>query len=105
LKSNRCLVVEEKNVSDLICRNAVIENIKELLKSPYAYSSFGAITEEEAYFIRKEMAETIIDLCVKRAEIAYDTDKVIEQLKRLQEDGIPTRSAINLVRGGGILKH
>lgn len=30
---------------------------------------------------------------------AYDVDKVVEELKRLQQGGIPTRSAINIVKG------
>ena len=32
-------------------------------------------------------------------ETAYDVDKIVEKLKRLQEDGLPMRSAINIVKG------
>ena len=68
-------------MSDLISREAVIKDIKDLLTSPFAHSKYGAVTEIEAYIIRIEMAETIIDLCVKEADTAYDVEKVIEQLK------------------------
>lgn len=67
-------------MSDLISRKVVIEDIKDLLKSPYAHSQFGEASKEVGFAIRKEMAEIIIDLCVKRAEKSYDVDKVIEQL-------------------------
>lgn len=67
-------------MGDLISRKAVIQDIKDLLKSPYVHSQFGEVSKEVGFIVRKQMAETIIDLCVKRAENTYDVDKVIEQL-------------------------
>ena len=67
-------------MGDLISRKVAIDEINDLLKSPYAHSRLGAISEEDAYYIRKEMAGTIIDLCLKSAKTVYDLDKVIKQL-------------------------
>lgn len=40
---------------------------------------------------------------IELQDTAYDVDKVIESLKRLQEDGMPMRTAINFVKSGGDL--
>jgi hypothetical protein len=36
---------------------------------------------------------------VENQPTAYDVDKVVEKLQRLEEDGLPMRSAINIVKG------
>jgi hypothetical protein len=56
--------METVDSSDIASKQKIIEDIKGLLKSPYAHSQFGAITADEAYRIRKDMAECIIDVCV-----------------------------------------
>ena len=64
-------------MSDLISRSALIEEINELLKSPYAnQQQFGAE--------RRDAIEIVRDLCVKRQPTAYDVDKVIEELEELK---------------------
>ena len=68
-------------MSDLISKKAVIQDIEDLLESPYAHSQFGEVSKEVGFIVRKDMAGTIIDLCIKRAEIAYDVDKVVEGLE------------------------
>ena len=61
-------------MSDLISRSKLIEEIGELLKSPYANQlQFGAE--------RREAIETVRDLCVKKQHTAYDIDKVVKELK------------------------
>jgi hypothetical protein len=93
-------------MDDLISRKAAIQEINDLLKSPYAHSQLGETTASQAFHIRKEMAEIIIDLCVKRANCAYDVDKVVEQLEEKaicsgnQESGfILLNKAIAIVKG------
>ena len=96
-------------MSDLISRQAVIKDIHDLLKSPYAHSQLGEANKETAFAIRKHIAETIIDLCVKDAKTAYDVDKVVEQLEDAcckDVDGmelpiIGIEDAIEIVKGGG----
>ena len=62
-------------MSDLISRSALIEEINELLKSPYAnQQQFGAE--------RREAIEIVRDLCVKQQPTAYSVDKVVERLNR-----------------------
>lgn len=102
-------------MSDLISRKAAIDEINDLLKSPYAHSRLGAISEEDACYIRKEMAGTIIDLCLKAAKTVYDVDKVVEKLDKASDhyecENAPNgadsqmvflEEAIDIVRGGGI---
>ncbi len=69
-----------------------MQDIRDLLKSPYAHSQFGEVSKETGFIVRKEMAETIIDLCIKQAENAYDVDQVIEKLadKILPNEDIDT---------------
>jgi hypothetical protein len=55
----------ENAENDIISRKEVIDGINELLESPFAHSQYGIANEECAYKIRKEMAEVIINLCVK----------------------------------------
>lgn len=94
-------------MSDLISKKAAIDEINDLLKSPYAHSRLGVISEEDAYYIRKEMAGTIIDLCLKSAEIAYDVDKVVGQLYGngvcvgSKSGFILLQKAVSIVKGGG----
>lgn len=58
-------------MSDLISRSKLIEEINELLKSPYAnQQQFGAE--------RRETIEIVRDLCVKNQPTAYDIDKVVQ---------------------------
>ena len=95
-------------MSDLISRKVVIEDIEDLLKSPYAHSQFGEASKEVGFAIRKEMAEIIIDLCVKRAETSYDIDRVVEKLEKFEFETTEEPHAINLYRaieiveGGGV---
>ncbi|HHV09993.1 MAG TPA: hypothetical protein GXX75_06925 [Clostridiales bacterium] len=103
-------------MSDLISRKAVIQDIKDLLKSPYAHSQCGEVSESAGYLIRKEMAETIIDICVKSAKTAYDVNKVMDRMETvtftadLYDHGWDGQTVNNLlclgdvadiVRGGG----
>ena len=61
-------------MSDLISRSELIEEINELLKSPYANKQqFGAE--------RRDAIEIVRDLCVKRQPTAYSVDKVVEELE------------------------
>lgn len=59
-------------MSDLISRKALMEEIEELLKSPYA----------KDYKV-KEAIEITRDLCVKQAPTAYDMEKVMKRLEEL----------------------
>ena len=61
-------------MSDLISRSELIEEINELLQSPYAnQQQFGKE--------RREAIEIVRDLCVKQQSTAYDIDKIVEELK------------------------
>ena len=61
-------------MSDLISRSELIEEINELLQSPYAnHQQFGKE--------RREAIEIVRDLCVKQQSTAYDIDKVVEELE------------------------
>ena len=61
-------------MSDLICRSKLIEEINELLQSPYAnQQQFGKE--------RREAIEIVRDLCVKQQPTAYDIDKVVAELE------------------------
>lgn len=65
-----------RNVSnDLISRSAVIEEMNNLLKSPYVNSTqFGAE--------RREIIGIVKKLCVEKIPTAYDVDKVVEELEK-----------------------
>lgn len=80
-------------MGDLISRKAVEKAIKEYFKMIIDN------TDDDVDCVldyNKNLCDTINEISV-----ACDVDKVIEQLKRLQDDGIPTRSAINFVKRGG----
>jgi len=47
---------------------------------------------------RYEGAE-YIEKDIDKIPTAYDVDKVVEKLQRLEEDGLPMKSAINIVKG------
>ena len=94
-------------MSDLICRSELIEEINELLKSPYAnQQQFGAE--------RRDAIEIVRDLCVKRQPTAYDIGKVVEELEERSKEynsgvrlhGKPeemlTDDAIEIVKQGGV---
>lgn len=60
--------------NDLISRSAVIEEMNNLLKSPYVNSTqFGAE--------RREIIGIVKKICVEKIPTAYDVDKVIDELK------------------------
>ena len=68
-------------MSDLISRSKLIEEINELLKSPYAnQQQFGAE--------RREAIEIVRDLCVKNQPIAYSVDMVAHELSKLKHTDI-----------------
>lgn len=71
-------------MSDLISREALLK----------------ACDEAKSWWIYPSDVLTIIE----NQPIAYDVEKVVLALEQLQEDGIPTRSAIRFVKGGGELK-
>lgn len=95
-------------MNDLISRSKLIEEINELLKSPYAnQQQFGAE--------RRETIEIVRDLCVKNQPTAYDIDNVVEEFKtdssvKLYGSGnsgnylIPVNKAIEIVKQGGVRK-
>lgn len=61
--------------NDLISRSAVIEEMNNLLKSPYANSiQFGVE--------RREVIGNVKKLCVEKILTAYDVDKVVEELEK-----------------------
>ena len=89
-------------MSDLISRSKLIEEINELLKSPYAnQQQFGRECRETIEIVR--------DLCVKKQPTAYDIDKVVEELElhsfELGTDSLPVHyvrlnDAIEIVKQG-----
>lgn len=88
--------------NDLISRRAVIEEMNNLLKSPYANNiQFGAE--------RREVIENVKKLCVEKIPTAYDVDKVVEQLKNARDkecvSSVPKIrmcDAIEIVKAGGV---
>ena len=98
-------------MSDLISRSKLIEEINELLKSPYAnQQQFGAE--------RRETIEIVRDLCVKNQPTAYDIGNVVEELEgamwlTTNDDGetnnlsiqvVSFEDAIEIVKYGGVRK-
>ena len=91
-------------MSDLISRSELIEEINELLQSPYAnQQQFGKE--------RREAIEIVRDLCVKQQSTAYDIDKVVEELEHtMSNDGLPSeiiwnnvlKMAIEIVKQGSV---
>lgn len=100
---------------DLISRQAVINLIEDLKKSPYA-------NDPNDMAARRGTMELIQELCEHRLPTAYDVDKVVEQLEKLRE-AVPVnrllddivkdkpkelgqlmayRKAIEIVKSGGI---
>ena len=83
-------------MSDLISRSALIEEINELLKSPYAnQQQFGAE--------RREAIEIVRDLCVKQQPTAYSVDKVVERLNR-ETISSSIKESLGLLRAIEIVK-
>ena len=69
-------------MSDLISRSELIEEINELLQSPYA-------NQKQFDKERREAIEIVRDLCVKQQSTSYDIDKTVEELEsfaKLAED-------------------
>lgn len=91
-------------MSDLISRSKLIEEINELLKSPYAnQQQFGAE--------RRETIEIVRDLCVKNQPTAYSVDKVIAEIEKKSNDNscagcctIWGQDAIEIVKQSGLDK-
>ena len=76
---------------DLISRSELIEEINELLQSPYAnQQQFGKE--------HREAIEIVRDLCVKQQPTAYDIDKVVKELKET------IREIDNAIRNKGLLQ-
>lgn len=81
-------------MSDLISRNAVFEEIKHGKNRPKIYD--GA---QEVDWIME---------CINQVPIAYDVNKVVEQLKKYlplgcsdNEELMPVCKAVEIVKGGG----
>ena len=92
-------------MSDLISRSKLIEEINELLKSPYAnQQQFGRECRETIEIVR--------DLCVKKQPTAYDIDKVVEEfeMEMKASSGYSAERvsafsrAIEIVKHGGVGK-
>lgn len=65
-----------KECDDLISRNAVIDKIEELLKSPFANDPSPVMAG------RREAIKTVRDMCVKcMGAAAYDVNRVKERIK------------------------
>lgn len=64
-------------MNDLISRSALIEEINNLLKSPYANFEEPFSKNKS----RKDGIETVLQVCVGKAPIAYDVEKVLEDFK------------------------
>ena len=84
-------------MNDLISRKTVLDWLREQQKE-------AIIRQHEPHLSKSiEGANYVINAAINfivQMPVAYDVNKVVEQLKRLDEDGLPMRSAINFVRKG-----
>ena len=67
-------------MSDLISRSALIEEINNLLKSPYANFEEPFSKNKS----RKDGIETVLQVCVGKAPMAYDVEKVVAELEKVR---------------------
>lgn len=95
---------ETKVEGDLISRKALLKKLKDYVEivyecdfdDPSCTAEYGSLNPKyvQGLWEAKEIIED--------TPIAYDVDKVVDALESLENDGLPMRSAIRFVKGGGV---